>query len=151
MNFKIHTYGARFIVPSLTSLGGDKKYYSCSILGDKSLDLERQPNHQMKVRGCPEKFIGWLWCNGQNWPNGVCFLFSPAVHTLLPSVLQHLEFCGIETFILILKKVLHCRYDLFIGLILLPSQVFFSCWGTEYRWCQIRRIRRVIKQFKAIN
>ena len=35
--------------------------------------------------------------------------------------------------ILILEKVLKCRYDLIIGPILLPSQVllFFSCWGTE--------------------
>ena len=29
------------------------------------------------------------------------------------------------------KKVLNCKYDLLIGQILLPSQVFFSCWGTE--------------------
>ena len=38
----------------------------------------------------------------------------------------------IEALILILEKVLNCRYDLIIDLILLPSQVlFFSCWGTE--------------------
>ena len=56
----------------------------------------------------------------------------PAVHTLLPSLLPHLDSCGIQALILILKKVLNCRYDI-ISLILLPSQVllFFSCWGTE--------------------
>ena len=37
----------------------------------------------------------------------------------------------LEALILILEKVLHCRYDLIIGPILLPSQVFFSCWETE--------------------
>ena len=30
-----------------------------------------------------------------------------------------------------LEKVLNCRYDLIIGPILLPRQVFFSCWGLE--------------------
>ena len=59
-------------------------------------------------------------------------IVSPAVHTLLPSVLQHLDSCGIEALILILKKAFNCRYDLIIDLILLPSQVFFSCWGTEH-------------------
>ena len=63
-----------------------------------------------------------------------CGLFftivSPAVHTLL-SVLQRLDSCGIKALILIIEKVLNCRYDLIISLILLPSQVFFSCWGTE--------------------
>ena len=58
-----------------------------------------------------------------------CGLFfnivSSAVHTLLPSVLQRLDSCGIEALILILEKVLNCRYDLIIGSILLPSQVFF--------------------------
>ena len=33
----------------------------------------------------------------------------PTVHTLLPSVLQHLDSCGIEALILILKKVLNYR------------------------------------------
>ena len=27
--------------------------------------------------------------------------------------------------------------------------IFFSCWGTENRWCQIRKIWRVINPFKA--
>ena len=67
-----------------------------------------------------------------------CGLFvnivSPEVHKLFLSVLQHLD--GLEALILILEKVLNCRYDLIIGLILLPSQVLlllgvFSCWGTE--------------------
>ena len=64
-----------------------------------------------------------------------CGLFfnivSPAVHTLLLSVLQRLDSHGIEALILILEKVLSCRYDLIIRQILLPSQVCFSCWGTE--------------------
>ena len=58
-----------------------------------------------------------------------CGLFfnivSPAVHTLFPSVLQCLDSCGIEALILILKKVLNCRYDFIIGPKLLPSQVGF--------------------------
>ena len=33
--------------------------------------------------------------------------------------------------LLILKKVLQCRYDSIIGPILLPSQVFFHCCGTK--------------------
>ena len=45
-----------------------------------------------------------------------CGLFlnivSPAVQTLLPSVLQHLHSHGKEALILILEKVLNCRYDL---------------------------------------
>ena len=68
-----------------------------------------------------------------------CGLFfnivSPAVHALLPSVLQRLDSRGIEALILILeeeKQILNCRYDLIIGPILLPSQVFFHvAWGTE--------------------
>ena len=82
--------------------------------------------------------VGWKvhrltmrqWSNLTN-----CGLFfnivSSAVHTLFPSVLQHLDSHGMKVLILILKKVLNCRYDLIIGLILLLSQVFFSCWGTK--------------------
>ena len=53
--------------------------------------------------GWAEKFIGWLWCNGQLWPNVVYFStkVSPAVHTL-PSALQRLDSFGIESLILIL-------------------------------------------------
>ena len=40
-------------------------------------------------------------------------------------VLQRLDSCGIEALILILEKVLNCRYDFIIGPIQLPSQVFF--------------------------
>ena len=58
-------------------------------------------------------------------------ILSPAVHTLLPLVLQRLDYHGIEALILILVKVLKSRYDLIIHAILLPSQVFFSCRGTE--------------------
>ena len=57
-------------------------------------------------------------------------IVSPAVHTLLPSVLQNS--CGVEALILILKKSPHLQiYDLIIGPILLPSHKLFSCWGTE--------------------
>ena len=67
----------------------------------------------------------WMW-----------FIFStysplPVVHTLLPSVLQRLDSRGIKALILILEKLLKCRYDLIIGPILLPNQVCFLCWGTE--------------------
>ena len=52
-------------------------------------------------------------------------IVSPAAHTLLPLVLQCLDSRGIEALIIILEKVLICRYDLIIGPILLPSQVLF--------------------------
>ena len=60
-------------------------------------------------------------------------LVKPAVNTHLQSVLQWLDSCGIEVLILILEKVLNCRYmyDLIIGLILLPSQVFFFMLGNR--------------------
>ena len=50
--------------------------------------------------------------------------FSCGPHTP-PLVLQCLDSRGIEALILILKKVLNCRYDLIISPILLPSQLFF--------------------------
>ena len=52
---------------------------------------------------------------------------------------------GIEALILILEKVLNCRYDLIIGLILLPSHVLFFNLGEQkiVKWCHIRRIWRV--------
>ena len=70
------------------------------------------------------------------WSNlAKCGLFfnivSPVVHTLLPLVLQHLDSCGIEALILILKTVINSIYDLIIGRILLSSHIFFSCWRTE--------------------
>ena len=63
-------------------------------------------------------------------------IVSPAVHTFLPSVLQRVDSRCIEALILILEKVLNCRYDLIIGPILLPSQVYF-CVGEQstVRWC----------------
>ena len=74
----------------------------------------------------------------------------PGVHTLLPSLLQRLDSRAIEAFILILKKVLNCRYDLIIGPILLPIQEIFHVGEQKIvRWCQIRKIWRVINQFKA--
>ena len=112
----------------------------------------RSTFYKILIRGWAEKFIGWLWLQWSNLTKcGLFFIivFS-AVHTLLPSVLQRLDSRCMKVLILILKKVLNCRYDLIIDLILLPSQVFFSCWGNRkiVRWCQIRRIWRVINQFK---
>ena len=57
-----------------------------------------------------------MWCNGRIWPKcGLYFnIVSPAVHTLLSSVLQRLDSChGIEA--LILEEVLRWRYELIIG------------------------------------
>ena len=85
-------------------------------------------NRPRIIRGWAKKLIGWLWCNDR-----IVIYFSPAVHTLLPSVLQRLDSRGIlDDLILIFEKVLNCRCDLISGPILIPSQVFFfSCWGTE--------------------
>ena len=84
----------------------------------------------------------------------ICFFSQHSLHCsphTLPSVLQHLDSCGTEALILILKKVLNCRYNLIIGPILLPNQVCFCHVGEQkiVRWCQIRRLWRVINQFKA--
>ena len=65
----------------------------------------------LHVRGWAEKFIGWLCCSGQIWPNVVSF----STHSSLRSIhffhwcLQLLDFGGIEALILILEKVLICR------------------------------------------
>ena len=56
-------------------------------------------------------------------------MVSPAVHTLLPSVLQRLDSSGIEALILILEKVLNCRYDLIIGPILRSHVLGFFQFG----------------------
>ena len=89
--------------------------------------------HVITVTGCGTR-VGWKVhrLTMMQWSNLTkCGLFfnavSPAVHTLLPSVLQRLDARGIETLILILNY----RYDLIIGPILLPGQVLFSCLGTE--------------------
>ena len=80
-----------------------------------------------------------------------CGLFfnivCPAVHTPLPSVLQSLDSRGIESLILILN----CRYDLIIGPLLLLQQSWFFHVGEQkiIRWYQIRRIWRMINQFKS--
>ena len=83
------------------------------------------------IRGWAEMFKG---------PNVVLFLkiVSTAVHTLLPSVLQHLDSRGIEAL---------------IGPIQLPSQMFFVHVGEQkiVRWCQIRRIWWVINPGLVIN
>ena len=103
------------------------------------------------IRGWAENLIGWLWCNGRIWPNVVGFfnIVSPAVHILLPSVVQHLDSCGIESLILILKKVLNCRYDLIIESDTASQRSVFSCWLTENRCAKIRRIWRVIKPVQS--
>ena len=78
-------------------------------------------------------------------------IVSPAVHTFLPSVLQGLDSRGTEALTQIFEKFLNSRYNCIIGPILLPSQVFFFHVGEQkiVRWCQIRRIWRVVYQFKA--
>ena len=99
------------------------------------------------IWGWAKKFIGRLVQGSNLTKCGLFFsIVSPAFHVLPPSMLQRLASCSIEALILILKKFLNCRYDLIV-LILLLSQVllFFSCWRTENRWCQIRRVWRVIK------
>ena len=82
----------------------------------------------------------------QWWNLTKCGLFFnivfPAVHTLHPSVLQLLGFPWKELSSWSSKSPQlqiwpHHRSDT------------ASCWGTENRWCQIRRIWRVINQFKA--
>ena len=76
------------------------------------------------------------------------YIVSPMVHKLLPSMLQHLDSHGIEALILIPQN---CpQYDLTICPILLTSQVFCHVGEQKIvRWCQIRRLWRVINQFKA--
>ena len=68
----------------------------------------------------------------------------PAVHTLLPSVLLRLDSLGIEALILILEKVLICRYDLFIGPILLPSHVCFVCLLVCLFMCMLVNIKWIM-------
>ena len=77
---------------------------------------------------------------------------SPAVHTLLPSVLQRLDSGGIEALILILGKINpqlqiwpHHRSDNASQ----PSFFFHVGVQKIVKWCQIRRIWRVINQFNA--
>ena len=75
-----------------------------------------------------------------------CGLFfnivSPAIHTLLLSVLQRLDSRSIVAFILLSwssKK--SSTADMTSSLVWYCFWAkCFSCWGTENRWCQIRRI-----------
>ena len=83
-----------------------------------------------------------------------CGLFvnivSPGVHTLLPSVLQRLDSRGIEKLILILKKFSTADRTSSYVRYCFPDKSFFHVWGQKIvRWCQIRRIQRVINQFKV--
>ena len=101
------------------------------------------PWSHIHVRGWAEKFIGWLWCNGRIWPKCgfVSNIVSPAVHTLLLSVLQRLDSRGIEALILILEKnpQLKIMTSSIISPILLPSQVLLHVGELKLvRWCQIR-------------
>ena len=72
---------------------------------------------------------------------------GPHTSSIGVALQQCLDSCDIEALILILKKVLNCRYDLIIGLLLLLSHRVAE--QKIVRWCQIRRIWRVINQFKA--
>ena len=88
------------------------------------------------------------------WSNlAKCGLFFnivfPVVHTPLPLVMQHLDSFGIEALIPILQKVLNCRYDLIIGPIMLPSQMFFMLGTGNSQMVPNQRIWRVTNQFKA--
>ena len=77
---------------------------------------------------------------------------SPAVHTLCSSMLQRLDSRGIyrSSHPDPRKKISSTadNYDLIIGPILLPIQVFFHV-EEQKIWCQIRIIWRVINQLKA--
>ena len=83
-----------------------------------------------------------------------CGLFSNishAVHAQTSSiVLQRLDSFGIECSPPDPRKVINSKYDLIIGPILLPAArccVFFNVGERKIvRWCQIRRIWRVIDQ-----
>ena len=74
-------------------------------------------------------------------------IVSPAVHTSSIGVAE-LGFCGIEALILILETILNWRYDLIIGPIPLLKCFFHVMEQNIVNWCQIRRIWRVINQFK---
>ena len=75
---------------------------------------------------------------------------APAVHTLLPSVLQHLDSCDQYRSSHPDPQKNPELYNLIIGPILLCSQVFFHVGEQKIvKWCHIRRIWRVINQFKA--
>ena len=111
--------------------------------------------------GIPRKRMGWkvytcrlimmqwsIWLNAVHVSN----IVSPVVHTLLPSVLQDLDSCVIQALILILEKVLNCRYDLIISPNTASQPRLFSLHFGDHkivRWSQIRRIWRMINQFKA--
>ena len=84
-----------------------------------------------------------------------CGLFfnivSPVVHTLLPSLLQRLDSHGIDALILIfgnspqLQIWPHHQSNTASQ----PSVFFHVGEQKMVRWCEIRRIRREINQFKA--
>ena len=85
------------------------------------------------------------------WSNltkcGLVFnIVSPAVHTLLPSVLQRLD-SRIEAFILSSKKSSAADiYDLIIGPILLPRQGFFHVGEQKIiRWCQMSHTQQPLQ------
>ena len=63
-----------------------------------------------------------------------CGLFfnivSLVIHTLLPLMLQQLDSCGIEALIMILEKVLNCRW-LHHQSNTASQPCIFSCWWTE--------------------
>ena len=81
------------------------------------------------VWGWAEKFIGYdaMVEFDQNLCGLLFNILLCSLHTSYISVCKHLDSSGIEALILILEKVLNCRiwYDLTIGPIPLPSQVFF--------------------------
>ena len=118
----------------LSVLFSQRLWYAWILFGSLPVVTSRSAHSHMPSPpwSIPNTRVGWKVhrLTLMQWLNLTkCGLFlnivSPAVHTLLPSVLQCLDSCGIEALILILEKLLNCRYDLIIGPILLPSQVFF--------------------------
>ena len=110
---------------------------------------------QIEIRGCAEKFIGWLWCIGRIWPR--CGLFfnivSPAVRPRTSSIgVAALWFPWYRSSHPDLRKSpqLQIQYDLIIGQYCFPAKCFllFMLRNIIVRWCQIRRIWRMITRSK---
>ena len=139
------------------SVAQKKKIYSTAttihIVNDESYILsfraDTTPIIDTRVGWKVHRLTLMLWSNLTK-----CGLFfnivSPAVHTFLPSVLQCLHSCGIGALILILGKSPQLQIWPYYRSDPASQPNVFSCWGTENRLCQIRRIWRVINQFNEL-
>ena len=101
------------------------------------------------VREWTEKFIGWLWCNGQIWLKCGLFFNIPLWST------QFFHHCC-SAWIPILDSShpdpqKHPQLHMTSSLVWywFPAKCFFFMLVNRNRWCQLRRIWRVINQFKA--